>query len=601
VIRPRRNGAVRAWWLACLVGCMAPAQALRLSVDTAALTPSEAARSQALLDDASRRLPPRWSRALGDVRVEWRDDLPANVEGRAYGSGDATGRILLRRPLLAAGADDRLALASILHELAHLYDRSRDGGLSRDRRLRALAGWEDAPLRPWPTRNAFTDRNPDRYELTDPVEYVAVNLEHFLLDPDYACRRPAMGRLFAERFGGAMTVGPMTSVSTTPVACPDDLPFLQATSDSGAPLLAIDPSRVYAVDYLLAEGNSAPMSRWGHAMLRLVVCAPGHAPGPACRLDLAYHQVLSFRAFVDDVQVSSWRGLAGSYPSRLFVLPLAQVVDEYTKVELRGLRSIPLHLSRDEIATLLQRAAVVHWSYDGRYAFVGNNCAVETARLLEDGVPRLAAAHLMSITPNGLLRRLERGGIVGGDVPADRAEAMRLGYYFEPMSARYQAMYEVARKELVLPERRVEDWLALPPRARAAVFDRADLRASAALLVLEEAALRRQEALARDLLKRHMPAPGREAARGLLRIEDTLTRPARMLGGDGYGIPQAEERAAVLRDATPLSERWRRQREALLAQARDWLPAPRREALDATEANIAALGAQLRRVAAPPR
>jgi hypothetical protein len=311
--------------------------------------------------------------------------------------------------------------------------------------------------------------------------------------------------------------------------------------------------------------------------------------------------VLSFRAFVDDVQVSSWRGLAGSYPSRLFVLPLAQVVDEYTKVELRGLRSIPLHLSRDEIATLLQRAALVHWSYDGRYAFVGNNCAVETARLLEDGVPRLAAAHLMSITPNGLLRRLERGGIAGGDVPVDRAEAMRLGFYFEPMSARYQAMYEVARTGLALPERRVEDWFALPPRARAAVFARADLRGSAALLVLEEAALRRQEAQARDVLKRHMPTPGREAARGLLRIEDTLTRPARMLGGDGYGIPQAGERAAVLRDAKTLSERWRRQREALLGQARDWLPAPRREALDATEANIAALGAQLRRVAAPPR
>ena len=598
MIRPRRNGAVHAWWLACLLGCVAPAHALRLSVDATALAPPEAGRSQALLDEATQRLPPRWSQALGDVRVEWRDDLPPDVEGRAYGSNAANGRILLRRTLLAAGGDGRLALASILHELAHLYDRSRDGGLSRDPRLRGLAGWEDAPLRPWRTRNAFTDRSPDRYELTDPVEYVAVNLEHFLLDADYACRRPAMARLFAERFGGSTAPGAKTAGST-PAACPRELPFLQAAADGTSPLLMIDPSRVYAVDYLLAEGNSAPMSRWGHAMLRLVVCAPGHAPGPACRLDLAYHQVLSFRAFVDDVQVSSWRGLAGSYPSRLFVLPLAQVVDEYTKVELRGLRSIPLHLARDEIATLLQRAALVHWSYDGRYAFVGNNCAVETARLLEDGVPRLAAARLMSITPNGLLRRLERGGIAGGDVPADRAEAMRLGYYFEPMSARYQAMYEVARTGLALPERRVEDWFALPPSARAAVFARADLRSSAALLVLEEATLRREEARARDVLKRRMPAPGREAARGLLRIEDTLTRPARMLGGDGYGIPQAEERSAVLHDATALSERWRRQREALLAQARDGLPAPRRDALDATEANVAALGAQLRRRAAP--
>jgi hypothetical protein len=343
------------------------------------------------------------------------------------------------------------------------------------------------------------------------------------------------------------------------------------------------------------------MSRWGHAMLRLVVCAPGHAPGPACRLDLAYHQVLSFRAFVDDVQISSWRGLTGSYPSRLFVLPLAQVVDEYTKVELRGLRAIPLRLAPGEIATLLQRAALVHWSYDGRYAFVGNNCAVETARLLQDGVPRLAGAGLMSITPNGLLRHLERAGIARGDVPAARVEAMRLGYYFEPMSAHYQAMYEVARARLGLPERRVEDWLALPPRSRAAAFAAADLRVSAALLVLEEAALRRRETQARDTLKHHLPEPGREATRGLLRIEDTLTRPALLVAGDGYGVPQAAERDAALRDSAALAIRWRTQRDALLAQARDWLPAALRDALDATEANVATLGAQLRRLAAPSR
>jgi hypothetical protein len=585
----RRNGAARGSWLvACLLACAAPAQALRLQANAAALPPPEAARAQALLTDAARRLPARWSRALGEVRVEWRDDLPAGVEGRAYGGGAAE-RILLRRSLLSPGSDDHVALAAILHELAHLYDRSAAGGLSRDPRLRELAGWEDAPLRPWRTRNAFTDRSPDRYELADPVEYVAVNLEHFLLDADYACRRPALSRLFAARFDA-----PAASA-----ACPRALPFMQATADGGTPLLAIDPARVYAVDYLLAEGDSEPMSRWGHAMLRLVVCAPGHPPGPACRLDLADHQVLSFRAFVDDVQISSWRGLTGSYPSRLFVLPLAQVVDEYTKVELRGLRSIPLRLSHEEIAMLLQRAALVHWSYDGRYAFVGNNCAVETARLLQDGVPSLAGARLMSITPNGLLRHLERAGIAGGDVPADRAEAMRLGYYFEPMSARYQAMYEVARAHLGLPERRVEDWLALPPRSRAAAFTTADLRASAALLVLEEAALRRQEAQARDALKRHMPAPGRDATLGLLRIEDTLTRPALLLAGDGYGIPQAAERDAALRDSTMLAARWRTQRDTLLARARDWLPAAQRDALDATEANVAALGARLRDLATP--
>ena len=60
--------------------------------------------------------------------------------------------------------------------------------------------------------------------------------------------------------------------------------------------------------------------------------------------------MISFRAFVDDVQVSSWRGLTGRYPSRFYVLPLDRVVDDYTRTELRGLRSLPLRLDHGEIA-----------------------------------------------------------------------------------------------------------------------------------------------------------------------------------------------------------------------------------------------------------
>ena len=48
-------------------------------------------------------LPGHWSDALGEVRVEWRDDLPPDVHGRAY-----AGRILLRKALLADD-DDRPA------------------------------------------------------------------------------------------------------------------------------------------------------------------------------------------------------------------------------------------------------------------------------------------------------------------------------------------------------------------------------------------------------------------------------------------------------------------------------------------------------------
>ena len=595
-------------WLALgVLVCAGNAQAaLRLQAGTGSLTPEQATATRQLLDAAVQRLPPAWTTALDrHIAVAWRDDLPEQVHGRAK-----AGSLLLKRALLDdwmarpadAGIDEpatRAALSAVIHELAHFYDRTRQGRLSRDPRLLDLAGWQVRPMRFGlrTSRNAFSDRSPDRYELSKPSEFVAVNLEHFLLDPDYACRRPALHRYFSGRFHW----------SPPHAACAPGQVFLRADPEEGeAALLPLAASRVYAVDYLLAAANEQPMSRWGHSMLRLVICAPGRAPGPACRLDLRYHRVLSVRAFVDDVQISSWRGLTGSYPSRLFLLPLDQVIDEYTKVELRGLQSIPLRLDQAEIADLLERAAQLHWTYDGRYYFIGNNCAVETFKLLHDGVPRLAGESLSSITPTGLLRRLEKAGVADGAVLDDTAEALRLGYRFESASTHYQAMFDVARSGLPLPQRRVQDWLELAPAERAPWLQRADLRSSAALLLLEEAALRQQELLVRDELKRRYLKRGGQqegdgfegetALREFLRLEGFLSRPAALLPNTGYGLPQADERRHLELEGERHVAQLKQQGSALRADVRRWLSPGRRAVLDGTEANIVLLGERLRRL-----
>lgn len=617
----------RTWLALCLLVCTAACTfaaqaALNLQPETETLTPEQAGATHELLNAAAKRLPPAWTAALHRrIAVAWRDDLPEQVHGRAQAA-----RLLLDRKLLEgwmarpadAGMDDpatRAALTAVIHELAHFYDRTPQGRLSSDPRLLDLAGWQVAPLRFGlrTSRNAFSDRSPDPYELTKPAEFVAVNLEHFLLDTDYACRRPALFRYFAGHFGW---MPPKTAPDRVRGRlCAPGLVFLQAGADEAeTPLLQLDAERVYAVDYLLAEGNEQPMSRWGHSMLRLVICAPGRPRGPDCRLDLSHHRVLSFRAFVDDVQISSWRGLTGSYPSRLFLLPLGQVIDEYTKVELRGLRSIPLRLDESEIGGLLERAAQLHWSYDGRYYFLSNNCAVETFKLLHDGVPRLARERLSSITPTGLLRKLEKRGIADGTVLDDPTEAVRLGYRFEPLSAHFQAMFDVARNALGLPQDHVQEWLALPPAARAPWLERADpgsnpkqaLRTSAALLLLEEAALRRQELLARDELKRrYLSGRGQRGAdtfdaaaalRDLLQTEGYFSRPATLLPDGGYGLPQAEEREALLEAGGRYAAQLKQQGTALRANARQWLSPEQRAALEGTESNIAALGERLRRL-----
>jgi hypothetical protein len=598
-----RAGRPRWWLVLCLAVCVeAASAALPIQIDADGLTSGQLQATQQLLDEAQHLLPPAWTQALDSrITLAW-EQLPARVQGHA-----ALRRLSLSRALLdqwmaqpavreadAMSPAHRAALTALIHELAHFYDRTGPRLLSRDPRLLDLAGWQVAPLRLGLRRgrNDFRDRSPDSYELTNSKEFVAVNLEYFVLDPDYACRRPALHRFFSAHF------------QWTPPehACAPRLPYLQAEQDEPA-ILELDPARVYEVDYLLAEGNRQPMSRWGHSMLRLVICAPERKPGPDCRLDLRYHRVLSFRAFVDDVQISNWRGLTGSYPSRLFLLPLNQVIDEYTKVELRGLRSVPLRLSPDEIADLLSRAAQLHWSYDGHYYFLGNNCAVETFKLLHDGVPRLADERLGSITPNALLRRLRRAGVADVSVLQNEAEALRLGYRFAAADAQYQSMYDIASQALGLPHRRVSAWLDMPPDSRAPWLEQADLRTGAALLLLEEAALRRQELAAYDELKRRLlgakraaadDAPDRQFIRELLESSNFLSRPATLLSAGGYGLPSTEELQSVAAQADQRVTRLLHEGAALRLQARQWLPARQREALEQTQANIAALIERMR-------
>ena len=616
---------------------------LRLLLDDDALAEAERQASQTLLDEAMAALPPSFIARLDRVvGVSWRADMPADVYGQVGRfSGIELNAALLPRLVDGSAARNRTGrahgtqrqelLATLLHELTHLYDRARlwptaerqrinqcrqragSTGLvglpdecrgqterrftlSDDPRLLDLAGWAQRVGRRGArdTDNGQVARSPDDYELRNALEFVAVNLEYFLLDPSYACRRPSLARYWREHFDW-----------TPPTAtCASDYPYLNAGRDfARQPLGRLDPERVYEVDYLLAEANDAWMSRWGHSMLRLVVCAPGRPRGPDCRLDLDQHLVLSYRAFVGDLQLSSWDGLTGVYPSRLFVLPLEQVIDEYTKVELRSLASVPLRLSRDQLEQLVTRAVEQHWSYDGDYYFISNNCAVETLKLLRSGTGNPQLQALDSILPNGLLQLMDARSLADTSVLDDPREALRLGYRFDSFRERYQAMFGVLRQRLPIPQGSVEAWLEQPAEDRRRWFSQADLRASAALLLLEQAALRRQLLLAQDELKQRYLS-GRAAGdpnlnkagsalEQILANSGFLSRPAELLDG-GYGLPQHSEWQGLENRSRERQQQLRQLSDELDGEVRKLLEPGRLLELEANEANLLALGKHLR-------
>lgn len=637
---------VRAWLLGCaltLLGTPAFAD-LQLELQAAGLSSQQALASQALLDEAMAKLPPRFKQQLDRrVQVSWSDNMPAD----AYGQASLVSTLQLNRRLLPGLTDGSAAtqrtnrphgtvreelLATVLHELTHIYDRARlwpsaersliarcarqqntlgkigqlpacrgqaerRFTLSDDPRLLDLAGWPQYVGRRGEREqhNAQFMRSPDSYEMSSPKEYIAVNMEYFLLDPSYGCRRPALNQYLRDHFGWA----PQQNT------CAKGLPFINAGSDfARQPLGEIDPERVYQVDFLLAEANQNLVSRWGHSMLRLVICKPGRPRGPDCRLDLDQSLVLSYRAFVNDVQLSSWDGLVGVYPSRLFVLPLGQVIDEYTKTELRSLASVPLKLNREEIENLVRQAAEMHWSYDGNYWFLSNNCAVESLKLLRSGTANPGLNDLDSIMPNGLLAVLKGRGLADTSVLDDPREALRLGYRFDSYRERYQAMFDVLRKQLPIKQTEVEDWLAQDAEQRRPWFDKADLRTSAALLLLEQASLRRQLLLAQDEVKqRYLNAAAikdgninkaDETLRQMLANSGFLSRPAELLDSQGYGLPQPQERRHLEQVSAERQAKLLRLSNDLDKEVRALLEPSRAKEIAAVETNVKQIGVHLR-------
>lgn len=638
-----------AWLLAgalLLLGNSAHAS-LQLRLKTDGLSPAQQQASQALLDEAMQKLPPSFVEQL-DRRIDvgWTDDMPGN----AYGQATLVAELDLNRKLLAGLTDGSAAkektnrphgtvrqelLATVLHELTHIYDRARlwpaaertliqrctrrsnSAGLigipdecrgqterrftlSDDPRLLDLAGWQQYVGRRGEREqhNRQVARSPDLYEISSPKEFVAVNMEYFLLDPSYACRRPALYRYYKERFGWAPAAKD---------TCSNTYAFLNAGNDfAKQPLGQVDPERVYAVDYLLAEANQNWVSRWGHSMLRLVICAPGRPRGPDCRLDLDQHLVLSYRAFVGDVQLSSWDGLVGKYPSRLFVLPLAQVIDEYTKTELRSLASVPLNLSRTEIEEVVEHAAEMHWSYDGNYFFLSNNCAVESLKLLRSGSNNKQLVGLDSIMPNGLLEVLKGRGLADTSVLDNPKEALRLGYRFDSFRDRYQAMFDVLKKQLPIQQTSVEDWLSLSAEERRQWFERADLRTSAALLLLEQASYRRQLLLAQDEVKqrylgaRELENGGMDKANAtlqeILANSGFLSRPAELLDSRGYGLPQPSEFKRLQDESSQRQKQLLALSGDLDKEVRKLLEPKRSAEIAASEANVKQIGEHLRKL-----
>jgi len=224
--------------------------------------------------------------------------------------------------------------------------------------------------------------------------------------------------------------------------------------------------------------------------------------------------------------------------------------------------------------------------------------------LLRSGTDRAELAALDSILPSGLLELLIGRGLADASVLDDPREALRLGYRFDSYRDRYQAMFAVLKERLDLPQDKVEQWLELPASERQPWIAKADLRASAALLLVEQAALRQQLLQAQEELKKRYLS-GRErgdaslakadgALREILASSGYLSRPAELLDDQGYGLPQAGEWQRLEQQSGERQAHLNQLSEELEREVRLLLGHERRLELDSIERNLKQIGQHLR-------
>lgn len=298
------------------------------------------------------------------------------------------------------------AISSIIHELAHAYD-SNNSFVSSSYEFSTRADFK-LGFFGFKSKNKEAMRSADPYEVKNVAEAYAVNMEYFTMDPEFACRKPALFEYFKQAFESDPFLNRNCSLNKT----------VMMSTASGFYPMKLDVDRIYRIDYLLASSGSDVSSGFGHSMYRIIVCAPEHFDpltnktipatpyGPKCLEDKLFHLVVSYRANVEDAKLNYMKGMFGGYPSMLFILSFGDVLDEYNKDELRDISSYALNLSKKEKEKFVNKVLEEHWNYRGSYKFITNNCAVESLDLLKGALGREDLQEVSSLSPKGVLKKL---------------------------------------------------------------------------------------------------------------------------------------------------------------------------------------------------
>lgn len=225
------------------------------------------------------------------------------------------------------------------------------------------------------------------------------------------CRFPARFRFIAEQLG-------WPDAGRGLAHCAD---YLQFRSELATGQLVL----IFPTAYL-----NSPSSMFGHTLLRL-------DPEPDPDSTWLSHAI-NFGANInlqDNSLQYMWRGLAGGYPGQFSIVPYAEKIQEYSRVENRDIWEYPLNLTPDELDWLARHLwALRDINFD--YYFLDENCSFRLLELIDVARPEanLLRGWRFAEVPVKTVRALYRAGLVA-DARFRPSKATELARLSESLSS----------------------------------------------------------------------------------------------------------------------------------------------------------------------
>jgi len=282
------------------------------------------------------------------------------------------------------------------------------------------------------------------------------SLAEYILSDDYACRSPSRARYFRERYFELFSDMP---------ECQNALPFRQVSKFGDQKLIWVDPARIHSVHLLFAGKGEGVASRFGHMLLRFVICPTRESSTLDCKRNLSEHLVVSYRAHVNELSINSIKGLMGDYQAYLYANQFMDVYQQYAISQFRELKSLPLNFNSIQKKQLLELMAEVHWSFSGPYKFLNRNCST----YLQAAIEWIAPEKKLPVywRPDGYFSAVINSSLSKFDYFDDKEKSERGGYYFPSTKAAYEKALDLVYASMQSPSfYDLDSYIETSPRFR---------------------------------------------------------------------------------------------------------------------------------------